>query len=110
MFVSYANLCARPDEVMAGVYQFLQLEGFAHDFGDVAFDAAAYDRSMGLPGLHRIRPEVKAEPRALSLPPDLIARLSGPYFWEAAQPGSKSHLVFAQSLTARRTPRTASAS
>lgn len=96
MLISYANLCRRPDEVMAGVYDFLQMERFAHDFGDVAFDAEAYDRAMGLPGLHRIRPAVKAEAKALSLPPDLITRLAGPYFWEVAQPGSRSHLAFAR--------------
>ncbi len=96
MLISYANLCSRPDEVMKGVYEFLQLKGFAHDFGDVAFDADAYDRDMGLPGLHRVRRAVKAEPRQLRLPPDLIGRLAGPYFWETAQPGSRSQLAFAR--------------
>jgi sulfotransferase len=100
MLISYANLCARPDEVLKGVYEFLQLEGFAHDFGEVAFDADAYDRGLGLPGLHRIRQTVKAEPPELSLPPDLIARLAGPYFWEIAQPGTRSHLAFARSVAA----------
>lgn len=96
MLISYANLCSRPDEVMAGVYDFLEMERFAHDFSNVAFDADAYDRSMGLSGLHRIRSAVKAEARALTLPPDLIARLAGAYFWEVAQPGSRSHLAFAR--------------
>lgn len=110
MLISYANLCARPDEVMAGVYEFLQLERFAHDFGDVVFDAEAYDRGMGLPGLHRIRRAVKAQPRELSLPPDLIARLSAPCFWEAAQPGAQSHLAFARNLNAPMIRRTVAAS
>lgn len=110
MLISYANLCARPDEVMAGVYEFLGLEGFAHDFGDVAFDAEAYDRGMGLPGLHRVRRAVKAEPRELRLPPDLIVRLAGPYFWEAPQPGVRSHLAFARNVTAPAARRTVAAS
>ena len=110
MLISYANLCNRPDEVMAGVYEFLGLKGFGHDFGDVAFDADAYDRSMGLAGLHRIRRAVKAEPRELRLPPDLIARLAGPYFWEAPPPGVKSHLGLARSVTAPAARRTVAAS
>jgi sulfotransferase len=101
MLVSYANLCHRPDEVLAGVYRFLQIEPFAHDFGDIAFDAEDYDRSLGLPGLHHVRPAVDAQAHALSLPPDLIARLAGPYFWETGHPGVKSHLAFARSLAAR---------
>jgi len=101
MLISYANLCSRPDEVMAGVYDFIQMDRFAHDFNDLAFDADAYDRSMGLPGLHRIRNSVRAETQTLSLPPDLIARLAGSYFWEVAQPGAKGHLAFARDVTAR---------
>lgn len=101
MLVSYANLCSRPDEVIAGVYKFLQVEPFIHDFDNVAFEAEAYDRGLGLPGLHRTRSTVKAEARGLHLPPDLIARLAGPYFWEVAQPGVKSHLAFARGAAAR---------
>ena len=96
MLISYANLCGRPEEVLAAIYEFLQIEGFAHDFSNVAFDAGAYDCSMGLPGLHRIRSSVKAEARELSLPPDLIARLTGPYFWEVPPQGARSHLDFAR--------------
>jgi sulfotransferase len=96
MLISYANLCGRPEEVLAAIYEFLQIEGFAHDFGNVAFDADAYDRGIGLPGLHRIRSSVKAQPLELSLPPDLIARLTGPYFWEVPPQGARSHLDFAR--------------
>lgn len=96
MLVSYANLAARPDEVVAGVCDFLGIQPFAHDFRNIAFEADAYDRGMGLPNLHRIRNVVEARPQTARLPPDLIQRLAGPYFWETAQPGVKARLEFAR--------------
>ncbi|MDR2875625.1 MAG: sulfotransferase [Methylobacillus sp.] len=96
MLVSYANLAARPREVMDGIYDFLGLERHAHDFEKIKFEVDDYDRSMGFPGMHKVRPKVQAEPRALTLPPDLVARLSGPWFWENPPPGSKSHTAFAR--------------
>lgn len=96
MLISYANLCARPLEVLAAIYRFLDMDGFNHRLNDLAIDTADYDRAAGLPGLHEVR--LRLSPRAASvrLPPDIASRLQGPYFWEAAKPDSAANLAFAR--------------
>ena len=95
MLVSYARLCASPREVIAGVYQFLGLQAFEHDFGALALDTGDYDRTAGSPGLHKVRRELMVETKPVTLPPDIIARLQGPYFWETPQ-GTRANTRFAR--------------
>ncbi len=90
LLVSYQRLCAQPADVLAGIYRFLGLELFSHDLTALELDAEAYDRGVGLPGLHHIRPRLGLAPSPLSLPPDIVARLAGPYFWESPQSGSRA--------------------
>ncbi len=63
------------------VYDFLGEPRFQHDFDNVAFDAQAFDQSLGLPGLHTVRPKVAVHGRRTILPPDLFARLDDLSFW-----------------------------
>jgi sulfotransferase len=54
---------------------------FAHDFENVEFDAAEFDRRMGTPGLHHVGRRVRFVERRSVLPPDLVAKFSGDAFW-----------------------------
>jgi sulfotransferase len=66
---------------MEEIYGFLGLEPFTHDFENVELEADEFDRKMGAPGLHAVRRRVEPSTRALSLPPDLVARFNGSQFW-----------------------------
>ena len=95
MLVSYARLCAAPRDVVAGIYQFLGLAPFEHDFAALELDTLDYDRTAGSPGLHQVRREVAMEAKPVTLPPDIVARLQGPYFWEVPQ-GTRANTRFAR--------------
>ena len=84
MLLRFETLTADPARAMAAVYDFIGEPGFEHDFDNVRFDAAAaaeFDRSIGTPGLHTVRPKVRPVSRASVLPPDLFARLENDAFW-----------------------------
>ncbi len=81
ILVEYDALTRNPAGTMAVLYRFLGEASFAHDFDNVAFDAAEFDAGMGTPGLHQVRPKVAHEARKTVLPPDLFARFAGDAFW-----------------------------
>ncbi|MHB1280824.1 MAG: sulfotransferase family protein [Acidithiobacillus sp.] len=82
ILVSYESLVPRPEETLQALYTLLEEPGYAHDPERVCFDAKAYDRKTGTPGLHRIRPRVEAVERATILPPELFQRFRGDAFWK----------------------------
>ncbi len=47
----------------------------------VAYDEPDYDAQLGMPGLHRVRPVVRAENRMPSVPPDIFAKYADTNFW-----------------------------
>ena len=63
LVLEYDLLTSRPADVFKLVYEFLGEAPFAHDFNKVEYDAPAFDAQLGLDGLHRVHPEVKARPR-----------------------------------------------
>lgn len=70
-----------PARALAAVYEFLELEPFAHDFENVEYEADEFDRKLGAPGLHTVRRAVSPNERDTLLPPDLFARLEPDSFW-----------------------------
>lgn len=92
LLVDYDLLAAAPGKVMDLVYDFLGAPRFAHDFDNVVFDEPAFDQSIGLPGLHRVRLKVAVEERRTLLPPDLFARLDALSFWRDLSQ-SKANLI-----------------
>lgn len=82
LIVDYDLLAQAPQKVVPLVYQFLGEEPFAHDYGNVQYDAPEFDAPLGVHGLHRIRPQVALEDRATILPPDLFEQYAALSFWK----------------------------
>jgi sulfotransferase len=95
LVLEYDLLVSRPAEVFGLVYEFLGEAPFAHDFSKVEYDAAAFDAQLGLDGLHRVHPQVKARPRQTILPPDLFRRYGQLAFWRDLK-DSKAFRIVAQ--------------
>ncbi len=57
-FVEYDNLCTRPKETMEGIYEFLEIEPFSHDFKNIKPSAFENDEPYGWGDLHNIRPVI----------------------------------------------------
>jgi sulfotransferase len=95
LVLEYDLLVNRPADVFKLVYEFLGEAPFAHDYSKVEYDAPAFDAQLGLDGLHRVHPEVKARPRATILPPDLFQRYAQLSFWRELK-GSKAFRIVTQ--------------
>ena len=91
MLVTYQTLTHDPASALAAVYEFLELTPFVHDFENIEFDAEAFDRRLGAPGLHHVRRAVRPNERMTVLPPDLFSRLEGDSFW--SDPSRNIHHV-----------------
>jgi sulfotransferase len=81
LILEYDLLASRPADVFKLVYDFLGEKPFKHDFANVEYDAPEFDAQLGMDGLHRVHPEVKARPRKTILPPDLFQRYAQLSFW-----------------------------
>lgn len=57
-FVEFEKLTSSPDEVMRGIYEFLEEDYFAHDFENVVQVNSEDDSVFGFDGLHDIRKRV----------------------------------------------------
>ncbi len=82
ILVQYEHLVSHPEKTLQALYAFLEEPQYPHDLDRVHFDAEAYDRKAGTPGLHCIRPRVEAVERATILPPELFQRFRGDAFWK----------------------------
>jgi sulfotransferase len=81
MVLTYETLTGRPREAIAAVYDFIGEPAFAHDFDNIEFDAAEFDRRLGTPGLHKVGRHVRREERTSVLPSDLIRKYENDAFW-----------------------------
>lgn len=93
LVVEYEFLVRAPEKVMPLIYDFIGEPWFeGHDFRNVVFSADGYDETLGLQGMHTVRPNVAFEPRRTLLPPDLFKRYDGMAFWRDPS-GSAAHLI-----------------
>ena len=67
LLLTYETLTSDPSRALMAIYDFIGEPPFAHDFENVEFDAAEFDRRLGTPGLHAVGRRVTA-----SEPPHLI--------------------------------------
>lgn len=81
LLVQYETLTTDPAKTLEAIYGFVGEPAFEHDFGHVDYDVTEFDERAGTPGLHTVRPTVKAQPRRSILPPDLFNRFVDDAFW-----------------------------
>jgi len=81
LLVQYESLTSDPARTMQAIYGFIGEPPFQHDFRRVEYDVSEFDARAGTPGLHTVRGEVAAKPRATLLPPDLFQRFANDAFW-----------------------------
>jgi sulfotransferase len=80
--VEYEALAKHPGPTIAAIYDWLGLPRFAHDFANIEQipGAQAFDRKLGTPRLHAVKPRVEWRERESVLPPALFKSLPAP-FW-----------------------------
>jgi sulfotransferase len=81
LVLTYETLTNKPKEAIAAVYDFIGEPVFAHDFENIEFDAAEFDRRIGTPGLHSVGRRVAREPRRSILPASLVQKYENDAFW-----------------------------
>ena len=91
MLVQYETLVNDPGKALGAIYDFIGEPEFKHDFEYIEFDAEAFDKKAGTPGLHSVRPKVAAEDRQTVLPPDVFKRFENDAFWR--NPEANVHKV-----------------
>lgn len=94
LVVDYDLLAQAPGKVVPLIYRFLGEEPYAHDYGNVKYDAPDFDSTLGVHGLHSIRPVVALQDRATVLPPDLFEQYAALSFWKDTR-GSRAHVITA---------------
>jgi sulfotransferase len=95
LLVEYDLLAQAPQKVLPLIYQFIGEEPFEHDYERLQFDAPEFDAPLGVHGLHKVRPEVRLEPRTTILPPDLFEQYAALSFWKDPK-GSRANLITVQ--------------
>ncbi len=81
LLLSYETLTSDPGKAIDAVYDFIGEKPFPHDFENVEFDAAEFDRRLGTPGLHTVSRRVEFKERRNLLPPLLIHKFENDAFW-----------------------------
>ena len=81
LLLTYETLTSKPRDALAAVYDFIGEPLFQHDFENVEFDAAEFDRRLGTPGLHTVGRRVVYEKRQTILPPALVHKYENDSFW-----------------------------
>jgi len=79
--IRYDSLAAQAAEVIARLYELLELPPFTHDFENLEFDEPDFDAQLGVPGLHKVRRRVAPNERTTILPPDLFNQ-NDRSFWD----------------------------
>jgi sulfotransferase len=75
------DLTGNPRQAIAAVYDFVGERPFAHDFENIEYDAAEFDRRLGTPGLHSVGRRVERHERRTILPPALVRKYENDAFW-----------------------------
>jgi sulfotransferase len=92
IFVPYETLVARPEAAMQEIYHFIGEKPFKHDFAKLEFSAPDYDRPIGAPGLHDVRPKLAVAKQARTIPPEIVNRYVGTPFWAADRNLTKANV------------------
>ena len=80
--VEYEKFVSNPGATIERLYRELQEPAFTHDFDNIVYDEPDYDATLGMPGLHQVRPRVGRQDRAPCIPPDIFATYAESSFWK----------------------------
>ena len=83
--IEYERFGRDPRGTIERLYRALGAAPFDHDFETIVFDATDYDATLGLAGLHQIRPKVAPIERAPCIPPEIFETLAQSSFWKGAE-------------------------
>lgn len=81
--VEYNDLVSSPEETIEGIYKFLGLEAFEHDFNNIDQSLKEDDKVYGLDGMHDVRSSISSrsiDPEKI-LSPYVIQKYSNLEFW-----------------------------
>lgn len=81
LLLDYNLLTSKPEQCLDLIYQFLDLPGFQHDFGNVNYTEQEFDSNLGVKNLHSVKPKVEFKARQTILPPDLFKQYDKMDFW-----------------------------
>lgn len=81
--VEYDNLVGRTDETIKGIYDFLGLEHFDHNYNNIVNTTPEDDRIYGLEGLHDVRKSIEHRNINIGeyLSPYILNKYNGLEFW-----------------------------
>jgi hypothetical protein len=81
--VEYNNLVSKPEETLNGIYEFLGLEKFEHNFNNIINIAPEDDKIYGLNGMHDVRPSINHRKINIAehLSPYIMQKYNGLEFW-----------------------------
>lgn len=82
-FVEYHDLVSDTENVINGIYDFLGIEHFQHNYGEIENKFHERDETYGLYGMHDVRRRVSRSTVNIAevLPPYAIQKYSGMEFW-----------------------------
>jgi len=85
--VEYEDLVNKTQQTIDGVYQFLGLDEYSHDFTNIVNIAPEDDRVYGVKGLHDVRPEISRREiiKQETLSPYVLNKYSGLEFWREVE-------------------------
>ena len=93
LLVDYDLLAQAPEKTLKLIYQFIDQPYYEHhDFNDVDYQSHAFDQSMGMPSLHKVKGKVELKPRKTLLPPDLFERFQQLSFWQDTT-NTQAHVI-----------------
>lgn len=84
LLLQYETLTSDPEKALHAIYDFIGEPYFKHDFNHINFDATAFDKKAGTPGLHTVRSKIDTNQRTTILPPDVFKRFENDAFWKDA--------------------------
>src|SRR6202034_1702436 len=74
LLITYETLTSDPGKALSAIYDFIGEPTYEHDFENIEFDAAEFDRRLGTPGLHTVGRRIERQERRSLLPPMLISK------------------------------------
>lgn len=87
--IEYNDLVNRPEDIMMGIYKFLEIPYYNHDFGNVNHKYRERDNEVyGLSDMHEVRKQVKKTSKRPEevLSDYVLNKYSGMEFWRKAKP------------------------